>query len=679
MHYRRSAAGRAVRATTLSFAAALAAAPTAMAQTAPAPAQAQMPPIQLDPISIDALRTARPVSQVPGSVSVVDGLQIERQQPNTYGDLIRNLPGVEISGGPRTTGMQPNIRGLEGERVQIRIDGARQDFQNEHKGRVFVDPDMLKRVEVVRGPQSTLYGSGAVAGLLSFTTKDAADFLQPGQSWGFRVKAGYQSAPDMGMGSFTGFARTGAFDVIASGLYRNSSDLREGGGTILPFSALDVMSGLIKVGAQVAPDARVSFSWLGHRDTGYSTTTPNTASTSAPADRSDLQHTFAANFSYNPAKNPWFDFKGTIYHTRLDLHERRFSDSRVDGSFFRTTGIDLANSNNFAVNDWMAVRLTYGVDGYLQYVTGTRNGLPRAQYPNAQGNAYGLYAQSELKLFDMVTVTPGGRFDHFVRKPDSAALGPDLDASHFSPRVSVTVEPVKWLNIYGLYAEAFRAPALNELYVSGSHFPGNLFIPNPLLRPETARNREVGVNFKFDDLATKNDRLRARVTYFNTNYHDFIDEIVTATTSTSVNRTTANISGFEAELSYTGFGFFGSIAASRIRGDATAPISQPLSSIPGDKLVLTAGYTHETTGLTFGGRVKFVADQNRVPLDGSTPVTPGYTLFDLFASWEPQTGPLAGVRMDFGIDNITDRRYRDHLSAVPDYGRNFKFSTAFQF
>jgi hemoglobin/transferrin/lactoferrin receptor protein len=674
MRYRRHAAGRAARATTLSFAAVLAAAATALAQT-----QAQTPPLQLDPVSIDALRTARPVFQVPGSVSVVEGEQIERQQPNHYGDLLRNLPGVELSGGPRVTGMQPNIRGLEGERVQIRIDGARQDFQNEHKGRVFVDPDVLKRVEVVRGPQSTLYGSGAIGGLLSFTTKDASDFLQPGQHWGFRVKAGYQSAPDMGMASLTGYARAGAFDVLASGLYRNSSDIRQGGGTILPFSALEVMSGLIKVGAQVAPDARVSFSWLGHRDTGYSTTTPNTSSTTAPADRSDLQHTFAANFSYNPAKNPWFDFKGTLYHTRLDVHERRFSDSRVDGSFFRTTGIDLANSNNFAVNNWMGVRLTYGVDGYLQYVTGIRNGLPRAQYPNAQGNAYGFYAQSELKFFDIVTVTPGGRFDHFTRRPDNSALGPDLDASHFSPRVSVSVEPVQWLNIYGLYAEAFRAPALNELYVSGSHFPGNLFIPNPFLRPETARNREVGVNFKFDDLVTKSDRLRARVTYFNTNYHDFIDEIVTATTSTSLNRSTANISGIEAEISYSGFGFFGSIAASRVRGDATSPISQPLSSIPGDKLVLTAGYTHERTGLTFGGRAKFVADQNRVPLDGSTPVTPGYSLFDLFASWEPQTGPLAGVRMDFGIDNITDRRYRDHLSAVSDYGRNFKFTTAFQF
>lgn len=674
----RRLSGRAVRATTLSIAAAFAGGAfvtSALAQqTVPMPT---IPATVLDPVSIDAMRTAKPVSQVPGSVSVVEGEQIERQQPNTYGDLIRNLPSVELSGGPRTSGIQPNIRGLEGERVQIRIDGARQDFQNEHKGRVFIDPDMLKRIEVVRGPQSTLYGSGAIAGLLSFTTKDAADFLQPGQNWGFRVKAGYQSAPDMGMGSLTGFARAGMFDVVASGLYRNASDLRQGGGTILRFSDLDVLSGLIKVGATPTPDMKVSFSWLGHRDTGISTTTPNTGATNAPADRSTLQHTFAGNFSYSPANNPFVDVRATLYHTRLDLHEKRLSDRRVDGSFFRTTGLDIANSNNFKVNDWMGVRLTYGLDGYIQYVTGTRAGLPRAQYPNAHGDAFGFFAQSELKFFDMVTVTPGGRFDRFSRRPETNAVGPNLEASRFSPRVSVAVEPVKWFNIYGLYAEAFRAPALNELYVSGTHFPGNTFIPNPFLRPETARNREVGVNFKADDLLTKNDRLRARLVYFNTNYHDFIDQVITATTTTNVNRQTANISGIEAEIAYSGFGFFGSIAASRLRGDQTSPINTPLSSIPGDKLVLTAGYTHEPTGLTFGGRAKFVADQFRVP--AGTPATSGYSLFDIFVSWEPVSGPLAGVRMDFGIDNITDRFYRDHLSAVGDYGRNVKFTTAFQF
>lgn len=677
----RRISGRTVRATTLSFAAAFAGAAlaaTAQAQTPPTPTPVTtVPPTVLDTVSIDATRSARPVFNVPGSTSVVEGETIDRRQPNSFGDLIRDLPGVEISGGPRPGGVQPNIRGLESERVQIRIDGARQDFQNEHKGRVFIDPDMIKRIEVVRGPQSTLYGSGAIAGLLSFTTKDASDLLQPGQHWGFRVKTGYQSAYDSAMTAVTGFAKVDRFDVVAQGLWRTSSDMRQGGGSLLPYSGVEVKSGLAKAGVDIAPGARATVTWLGYRDNGFSTTTPNTGATNAPAERDTSQHTMAANFTYNPDNSPWFDMRVSVYHSRLDLSERLLSSNRLDNSKFRTTGLDVANSTSFAVHNAVKLRFTYGLDGYFQNVVGTRNGAPRPQYPDANANAFGLFAQSEISLFDIVTVTPGVRYDRYYRAPVFAAAGPSLQASHVSPRVSVSVDPVKWFGVYGLYAEAFRAPALNELYVSGTHFPGNTFIPNPFLRPEIARNREVGVNLRLNDLAFKGDRLRGRVAYFNTNYSDFIDQVITAVTTTSVNRSTANISGWEAQLMYTGGGFFAGIAASRIRGQTTTPTVTPLSSIPADKLVLTGGYTHEPWGLTFGGRLKFVAEQNLVP--AGTPMTPGYAIYDLFASWQPETGPLRGVRMDFAVENISDLRYRDHLSAVNDPGRNFKFSTAFQF
>lgn len=674
MRRQRRIAGRTVRVASLSMAAALSAA-SVLAQTAPVTSP---PPTVLDPVSIDATRTTRPLFDVPGSVSVVEGERIERRQPNHFGDLLRDLPGVEISGGPRPGGIQPNIRGLEGERVQIRIDGARQDFQNEHKGRVFIDPDMIKRIEVVRGPQSTLYGSGAIAGLVSFTTKDASDFLEPGRSYGFRVKTGYQSAPDSVLTALTGFAKVDRFDVVAQGLWRKGTDYRQGGGTFLPFSGLEVLSGLVKVGADVAPGARASLTWLGYRDDGTSTTTPNTGATTAPADRVTAQHTFSGNFSYNPDNSPWFDLRASVYHTRLDLDERLRSSGRLDISQFRTTGLDVANSTSLIVADAVKLRFTYGVDGYFQTVVGRRNGAPRPQYPDANANAFGLFGQGEIKLFDIVTITPGVRFDRYQRAPVNAGAGPALQNSHVSPRISVQVDPLPWFGLYALYADAFRAPALNELYVGGTHFPGNTFIPNPFLRPEIAHNREAGVNLRFKDLLTTGDRLRGRITYFNTNYSDFIDQIITATTTTSVNRSRANISGWEAELFWTGGGFFAGIAASRIRGETTAPRSAPLASVPADKLVISAGYSHAPWGVTFGGRARFVADQNNVPADG-TLRTPGYSLYDVFASWQPEGGKLRGLRMDVAVENLTDRRYRGHLSAVVDPGVNFKFTTAFQF
>src|SRR3546814_1100075 len=113
-------------------------------------------------------------------------------------DLLRDMPGVELDGGPRITAVQPSIRGMGGERVLIRIDGARQNFESGHRGRVFLDPEVLERVDVLRGPASTLYGSGAIGGVIDFTTRDASHFLEPGETFGARVGTGYQSNGEIG-------------------------------------------------------------------------------------------------------------------------------------------------------------------------------------------------------------------------------------------------------------------------------------------------------------------------------------------------------------------------------------------------------------------------------------------------------------------------------------------------
>jgi hemoglobin/transferrin/lactoferrin receptor protein len=94
-------------------------------------------------------------------------------------------------------------------------------------------------------------------------------------------------------------------------------------------------------------------------------------------------------------------------------------------------------------------------------------------------------------------------------------------------------------------------------------------------------------------------------------------------------------------------------------------------------VALTVGYQFREWDLVVGGRGKFVAAQDRVPAGVNK--TSGYALFDLFLSWQPSDGPLRGARFDVGIDNLTDKRYRDHLTPNLDPGRNFKLAASFQF
>ncbi len=174
--------------------------PTAQADEA-APAETVTPapkPVVLDPLTVTGTKVPTPKSQVPATIDVITQEDLDRLQPMTIGDALDNLPGVEVEGGPKGSQSQPNIRGFGGtgwgtNRVVTTLDGARQDIGAAHGGSMFYDPELIKQVEVLKGTGSTLYGSGAIGGVIALTTKDAADYLEGDDKYGFRTKAGYHS------------------------------------------------------------------------------------------------------------------------------------------------------------------------------------------------------------------------------------------------------------------------------------------------------------------------------------------------------------------------------------------------------------------------------------------------------------------------------------------------------
>jgi hemoglobin/transferrin/lactoferrin receptor protein len=144
----------------------------ALAQGAPATEQ------QLPAVSVTATRTERAVTDVPGTVTVIDQQTIERNVMKDISDVMRYEPGVSVSNNPGRFGRNSfNIRGIGGNRVLMQVDGIRLpdaftfgSFSS--STRDVVDIDALKAVEILRGPGSSLYGSDAIAGVMSYITKD---------------------------------------------------------------------------------------------------------------------------------------------------------------------------------------------------------------------------------------------------------------------------------------------------------------------------------------------------------------------------------------------------------------------------------------------------------------------------------------------------------------------------
>ena len=152
--------------------------------------------IDTQPIVVTATRTTQPLSQAASSLSVLTEQDIQEDQPVTLGELLLDIPNVDVLDFAYISS-QISIRGSNSSQITYLIDGMRQDDQTMAGNRpsgIFIDPEILKQVEVKHGGGSALYGNGGIGGTLAVTTMNANDFLKgTDRNFGAKVKAGYTS------------------------------------------------------------------------------------------------------------------------------------------------------------------------------------------------------------------------------------------------------------------------------------------------------------------------------------------------------------------------------------------------------------------------------------------------------------------------------------------------------
>ena len=176
--------------------------------------------LALQQVTISATRQAQDVISVPSTVTVHDREELDRQNVNTIKELVRYEPGVSVGGGGLRGGISGyNIRGIDGDRILTQVDGVEipNSFFNgpfAKTQRNYVDPEIVKRVEILRGPASVLYGSNAIGGAVSYFTLNPDDIIKPGQDAGARLKTGYSSADRSWLKSATVAGRADQFDGL---------------------------------------------------------------------------------------------------------------------------------------------------------------------------------------------------------------------------------------------------------------------------------------------------------------------------------------------------------------------------------------------------------------------------------------------------------------------------------
>lgn len=667
-----------------------------------------------------------PVFDYPGQVTVIGREDLDLLTPSSVADALRDVPGLDFAGGPRRTGELPSIRGLSGQNVLILLDGARQSFTSAHDGRFFVDPELLGSVEVVRGPASALYGSGAVGGVLALESVDASDLLGEDETYGARVRLGYQSVNEESVASVTAYTNQAGFDGLASFGLRRSGDIELGSGAVLP-SDDDIQTALLKGSFAFTDALTLEGSWQRFMNTAIE---PNNGQGVAGIGNDVLDNdvekdittdTFRVALDFSPETNNLIDFNLTAYQTNSEVDEFDATVPRTTVRDIETTGLSVRNASRFDLGNIETV-VTVGADWFKDEQVGTDDQTDdgtRGGVPNGESEFTGLFAQLEAIVdtpLGEFLVIPGVRYDEFE---SSSTVAPDQQNSDnsVSPRLAASFEPAPapWLRVFGAYSEGFRAPSINELYLNGVHFnlphpvlfnpmqgsfvfaPNN-FIPNPDLVPENTETLEFGFGTDFKDLIVSGDRLQAKVSYYETDADNLINLTVNVTpdqtcfappffqpctfgTSESDNVDSAELKGFEGELHYDTDRFFARASYATVEGTDLSDGSD-LGALTPDRLALNLGLKVPEWRAQFGVRTQVASDFSRREADGSDGFTTveerdGYVVLDLYSSWSPKF--VDGLRFEFGVDNIFDNDYERVFEGVSQEGRNVKVVASYQF
>ncbi|HCU0428227.1 TonB-dependent hemoglobin/transferrin/lactoferrin family receptor [Serratia marcescens] len=641
-------------------------------------------------MTVVATGNQRSSFEAPMMVTVIEGNSPESQTAGTAADMLRRVPGITVTGSGRSNGQDLMMRGYDRRGVLTLVDGIRQGTDTGHINGTFLDPALVKRIEIVRGPSALLYGSGALGGVVSYETVDAADLLLPGQDSGFRVY-GTAGTGDhsLGMGA-SAYGKTDNLDGLLSFGTRDVGDLRQGNGFDAPND--ETISNVLAKGTWKIDDSQsLSGNLRYYNNSAQEPKNPQTPASSSGnlmTDRSTIQRDAALSYKLKPIGQDWLDAEAKVYYSDVKINAHA-NGSEDEARKQTTKGAKLENRTRLFADTFASHLLTYGTEAYKQEQT---PGGATESFPHAKINFASGWLQDEITLRDLpVTLLAGTRYDNYKGSSDGYA---DVDADKWSSRGAVSITPTDWLMLFGSYSQAFRAPTMGEMYNDSKHFSipmgpttiTNYWVPNPNLKPETNETQEYGFGLRFDDLMLADDSLQFKASYFDTKAKDYITTDVTmelgrgprgpyciscTTFSTNVDR--AKIWGWDATLSYKTPWFGWDLAYNRTRGKNEAT-GDWLSSINPDTVTSSLDVPLGETGLSAGWVATFAERATRV--ETGTAEQAGYGVNDFYLSYKGRDR-LQGMTTTVVLGNAFDKEYYSP-QGIPQDGRNAKLLVSYQ-
>ncbi len=619
------------QASATAFAAALGAAFPAIAEEAA--------PQRLPDVVVTATSTQRTTTDAPASVTVIDREELVRRPVQDLTDVLRDVPGVTLNGAGLTR-RGVSIRGMPSEHTLFLLDGRRVNaaanaVQHADFDLGWMPAEAIERVEVVRGPMSSLYGSEALGGVVNVITRSASDEWRGSLTAMGGLREDGRGGETYQVGAYVGgplaqdrlglslFAESKARANTPQATNRRLSDLED----------RETVTGSATL--SWTPDAaqRIDLTILGGRDDRYR----DTATTGA----SPVYYRFADTVQRRQYALShrglwgWGETAVRAYRSTLD-RENAVTAGQTPS---RPVGMQEDILDGRATFDrWASHRLSVGGEWRrerLEDAAASRSG-------RLEGERYALFMQDEWTLTSSLSLTAGARFDHHEQY-----------GWQTSPRLYAVWSPLEGLTLKAGGGRGFKSPSLKQLSPEFETIAaaGRFRVyGNPDLKPEIGTSYEASAEYR-------RGGWMGRVGVFDNDIEDLIETRCTAF---------CGVRGREIRL-------YQNIAEARIRGvelAGAAPLpggfslradytyldsenretGSPLSERPEHSGHATLRWQPEETRFV-QLRGEYVGEQWMVSNSVQQPV-PDYALVSLEGGYQLQ--PNLWVRA--GVQNLTDVR-----------------------
>ena len=444
---------------------------------------------RVDPVVVTATPVATPAEQLGASVSVVDGEDFQTYHYPTVDEALRSVPGVEIrrSGAYGKTS-SVTIRGANANQVQVLVDGLR--VKSPTLGQVDLSdlsPDLIERIEVIRGAQSTLYGADAIGGVVNIITR---------RGTGGPIQASVQQE----VGNYdTLVSRAtvhGAWKILH---YALSASHFESNGQFQN-DETDTNAVSARFGATLPWDSTLDFIFRYNKnDIGVPVkgVFPGPQPIHPIINRNARSQSETTIFSLEGKTRPvpWWETRGRVgrYENSAGFQDPVDPGVAFDSPVFSQVNVERREAewvNSFLIGKWSTSSV--GLE-HRREIGESRNTF------RAVSETESVFFEQQLRFFERLFLTGGFRVE------DNSVWGTTTtERGSLAFLIKETGTRLR-----GSAGTGFRAPTFNDLF-----FPG---FGNPVLQPEESLSYDFGVDQKL-----WNNRIRLGLTYFQNEFKNLI-------------------------------------------------------------------------------------------------------------------------------------------------------------